>query len=206
MKKVLMAILMLLLMAPMAYADIVAGDNIVPNTGALTGANQGGAFYIYKGGVLQFTTFCVEDNEVFTPGQTYKVASITNEAKAGGVSGQDTATGDTLSSQSAYLYNLWTSGGIAQTAANATNLQLAIWTLEGEWSTPLTGDALTLYNQAVANANGTLYNILVMNLVDLNGGRAQDMLIQGTPIPAAVWLLGSALLGLVGIRRRRMNG
>ena len=41
---------------------------------------------------------------------------------------------DPISGETAYLYSLWATDGIAHTADNANALQLAIWKLEGEWS------------------------------------------------------------------------
>ncbi len=37
----------------------------------------------------------------------------------------------------------------------------------------------------------------------LNGVDGADVGVNAVPVPGAVWLLGSGLLGLVGIRRRR---
>lgn len=36
-----------------------------------------------------------------------------------------------------------------------------------------------------------------------NGTSADDFPVSGVPVPAAVWLMGSGLLGLVGVARRR---
>ncbi len=36
-----------------------------------------------------------------------------------------------------------------------------------------------------------------------NGTTADDFPVSGVPVPAAVWLMGSGLLGLVGVARRR---
>ena len=88
------------------------------------------------------------------------------------------------------------------------------------------GDGVYSYNSYVPNAhvfeitglNGTLNN-LVLQIIIPNGtgtwyfdydndvdpfriGGAVDQ-VTTTPIPAAAWLLGSGLLGLVGIRRRK---
>jgi hypothetical protein len=56
----------------------------------------------------------------------------------------------------------------------------------------------------LATSNGTLFTIDLNN----DGTTAVQTLASGTtatptPIPAAAWLLGSGLLGLVGIRRRQ---
>lgn len=213
MKKVILGLVLLfmggVLITPMASAyTISVGDDIVITTGALTGDNGGGAFYINKFGDVPdegvlFTTFCLERDEYFYPGYTYNITSITNEARAGGI---DTDAGDPLSMESAWLFNQWTTKGIAQTAANATAIQLAIWKYEGEWTADLSGDALTYFNNA--SVSTSYYGIKVLNLYGpIPGGvngKAQDLLIQNpVPIPGAIWLLGSGLLGLVAVRRRR---
>lgn len=203
MKKVFVCVMSLLIglfMAPAAKADVVAGDSIVITQG-VGGANYGGSFNVAENATFQFSTFCLERNEYFYPGQTYLVKSITTGAIIGGISGGNP---DPLDTRTAFLFNKWSTGQIANTADNANALQLAIWALEGEWSQALSGTALDYYNMSKA-ADGSLYGVMVMNLwgkIPGGTGNAQDMLIQ-TPIPAAVWLLGSALLGLIGIRRFR---
>jgi hypothetical protein len=54
--------------------------------------------------------------------------------------------------------------------------------------------------------DGTLYTISLMN----DGTASTQILaneatVTPTPIPAAVWLLGSGLTAMFGIRRRTMN-
>ena len=205
MKKVFVCVMSLLIglfMAPAAKADVVAGDSIVITQG-VGGANYGGSFNVAENGTLQFSSFCLERNEYFYPGQTYQVTSITTGAINGGISGGNP---DQLDTRTAFLFNKWSTGQFAHTAANANALQLAIWALEGEWSTALSGTALDYYKMSeAAIGSGSLYGVMVMNLwgpIPGGVGNAQDMLIQ-TPVPAAVWLLGSGLLGLIGIRRFR---
>ena len=41
------------------------------------------------------------------------------------------------------------------------------------------------------------------NLLNLEGGIVADLSISPVPVPAAVWLFGSGLLGLIGVSRRR---
>ncbi|MCD6293282.1 MAG: VPLPA-CTERM sorting domain-containing protein [Deltaproteobacteria bacterium] len=55
-----------------------------------------------------------------------------------------------------------------------------------------------------ANADGD-YTIAfaAVGSSDKRGGFIDDVKLDAVPIPAAIWLLGSGLLGLVGIRRRR---
>jgi hypothetical protein len=65
---------------------------------------------------------------------------------------------------------------------------------------------------AASRANGWLAGLYAsgvtpaLNLVGLTNLDRQDMMAQVVPIPAAAWLLGSGLLGLLGISRRRRAG
>jgi hypothetical protein len=98
---------------------------------------------------------------------------------------------------------------------NVTALQLAVWEIANE--------ATTAYNLASGNffyqsgndaarnvANGYLANVMNGTWNDASGvyyalvrNGAQDFVVKAVPIPAAAWLLGSGLLGLFGLARRK---
>jgi len=160
-----------------------------------------------------FQTFCIETNE-FTGKYTTFDADLSSAAKAGGVGG---GSPDPISKGTAYLYSQFAAGTLKDTALNlydylgtrtgdAAALQNAIWMLENEigWNAgnKYIAKVLTIFgNQAGAQADsGGLYGVKALNLT-LNGAYKQDMLVV-TPIPGAVWLLGSGLLGLLGFKRK----
>jgi hypothetical protein len=218
-----MMLTIMMFAAPCVYADtIAAGDVIQLYDKPGYGDTNGGAFELYKGGAYQFDTFCLEMNEYFYYGENLRVASITQEARNGGVGGAvyNSTTGqwsDPLSQQTAYLYYNFrmnslgslTGGLFNYTAGNASAnaLQAAIWYLEGETTAPLSGLALTLWNtanSASATALQTAYNnVGVLNLTRSTGENGQDQLtlIPTVPEPATMLLFGLGLIGLAGARR-----
>lgn len=111
---------------------------------------------------------------------------------------------------------------------SGTAAQIAVWELVWDWTSgtnwgadltsggfALSGDtanpwyaaANTILNDALLKAAGFDSSAFLLAVSPAAGGTFgvdyQDYIFRAqTPIPAAVWLLGSALLGLVGIRRR----
>jgi len=161
-----------------------------------------------------FQSFCLELNEDIKPYTTYNVA-ISNAAKAGGYGAVNGA--DPISMGTAWLYSQFAKGTLSgydfaglepDREASASILQYAIWWLEDEKAY----DAGNIFIQAAiamfgdaaaakADSNGA-FNVMVLNLTDItNGALRQDQLVV-VPIPAAVWLFGTGLIGLVGVRRR----
>ncbi len=158
-----------------------------------------------------FQTFCLEHSEYISYGVTYSAKTNTN-AVNGGVG----PTGDPVSLGTAYLYYQFAegvlkdyaySGTVDQRKASADALQKAIWALEGETG----GDtssiyyvlAVSIFGAAVGDDANGAYGVYALNLYTSSGGLAQDALVYtGVPIPPSAWLLGSGLLGLLGVRRR----
>ncbi len=175
---------------------------------------NGGEFVSNLSNGNSYRSFCLEINENITvsPNVTYSYSIDTVGAMAGGVSGGNP---DPVSSAAASIFVAWLNSSIAQTVSNSTAVQNAIWAIEGEINpSSLSGTALTLYNDAVANYSTTdnaatdnpaFSNIRVLNpyRVNASGGidRYQSQIIL-IPLPTAS---GMALAGLalVGTRRRR---
>jgi hypothetical protein len=168
-----------------------------------------------------FETFCVEKYEQadFTI-QDLKADINTettsqNAAYAGGNHG---GFNDPLDARTAYLYahfinmNLATPYDYANEANrinDANAMQTAIWFIEQEDATALTGKALQFYNEANTAVNSGqwvgLGNVRILNIYT-NTARVdyQDILVMttGIPLPTGAAMAGLGLAGLT-LRRRR---
>lgn len=166
-------------------------------------------------------TFCLETHEYIRLNSTYD-ATINTAADHGNHTSNTILGPDTISNGTAWLYSSFVQGSLtgydysstAGRQTSAADLQNAIWYLEGE-ITSISNN--TFYNaalkefgsyaKATANYDSTASSVRVLNLTKgehCNTTYAQDVLVATpTPIPAAAWLFGSGLLGLVGIRRKK---
>src|SRR5262245_2745515 len=118
-----------------------------------------------------FLTFCIEEGEFFNPGTQY--AGVISDRAVFGNNGTNSGGSDPLNSQTAFLYSHYMAGDLSTLVAgfnanslnNLQSLQKAIWKFEGE-STALDAMGTSLYNAAQSLANGTTYNVAVLQLWD----------------------------------------
>lgn len=168
--------------------------------GTVTAATDGSSWGYGSGlnGQQYFQTFCTELLEEFSPGSSYTISSIGNNAMYNQNAGPN---GIPITLGIAYLYSQFaagTLGGYDYTGAGRTtsagNLQNAIWYLLGEGGS-LTDAALTdLQNSGIVQANWTAaangaYG--VKDMVLLQPGQAQDQLVI---VPEPTTMIAGALL------------
>jgi len=201
------AVFCLLMSVPSFAAVVNPGDTVsfdfAPNHAS---GFPGGAFLAYDSTThSSWYSFCLEYNEYISLGTNYTVNSVIPAAVNGGVAGGNP---DPISSQTAYLFYLYATGGIAGVTGVGTGeqqaaLQNVFWYLEDEIAA-LPSNSLTAQYLALAQtaAAGQYYGVLVVNPVNAAGGQAQSQLVY-VPEPGSLLLLGSGLACLIGYRRYR---
>ncbi len=186
-------------LVPYTPADILAGYASVAKVG--TG----------------FQTFCLEENESFTPGKSYFTA-INTGAVGGGVNlgHPGIIPGfDPLSQGTAWLYSQFAKGSLASynytfgagRIATAKELQQTIWWLEDETTVkPLNPFTTAVYAQFVdpkKDATAGEFGVWALNVTLRDGTRRQDVPVYLTPDGGlTLTFLGFGLGGLALLSRR----
>lgn len=175
-------------------------------------------------GTLGFQTFCLEKNEYVSIPGTYEY-TIESYAIAGGNGGYDVSVGgDPLSWGTVWLYKQFADGSLAALGydytvgvgrpASAALLQNAFWWLEGELGVygggnAFVDNAITQFGtSAFADATAGAYGVWAINPTSNNGRNLHQSMLVRIRVPdggATVAMLGLALLGCVGLKRRLLK-
>jgi len=126
--------------------------------------------------------------------------------------------GNTGLLQAAYLMNKYVPNNSALSDTNTgVALQWAMWRLIGQGSYITSNNLDTTYasvytqstnyvTEAQAQQLGNLNQLAgEYEVLQLNGSQDLIFVPTPTPIPAAVWMFGSGLMGLFGLRRKEKN-
>lgn len=218
-KSVLLSMLMVMVLAPTAIAGKITVSRSAYSYGTggefvVTGIGPSSVYSPYTSTATSFQTFCLEKNELFTPGTPYNYTNDTFIVKATGAADPP---GTSLTIGTAWLYFQFATatldgyaftGTQAQRAADAGRLQATIWVLQG-YTIP-GFDTLNEFYVKVLDEFGSLaaaqadyagaYGVRVLNLFDDAGNPKQSHLY--VPEPASLFLLGFGILAAAAFRRK----
>jgi hypothetical protein len=165
-----------------------------------------------------FVGICLEFNENITPlkWDLVDLANAPDDALNSPAAPMGAAQASDLRKLLNGAYANW---GSATTTTVATALQLAVWEIANEITdTYDLGAGTFVYVTGAGTGGGSAFELAKQYLVNVKNGTwtdssgayfaivndgAQDFAVRAVPIPAAAWLLGSGLLGLFGLARRK---
>ena len=202
------AVCILCFCVPWAQADIlsVGGSYTYPvyllHNGSPLTDGGGSVDPSYLNGQLLAYLYCVDPWTVVYPNRTYNNTVVTTTGVINGAPVNNAG-------QIAWLLTHYGTGG---QGGNAYALQAAIWHVVDPTLTidpnRASANQVTLYNSylaALGNNTGNVSAFLwISPAVSSSNTKYQGLVAPGTqtPIPAAIWLLASGLIGVIGIRRK----
>ncbi len=213
-KIVLLAVLLLIMAAPAAFATpIVAGDFISVNSwNALDNAGLIGAEVSGGGQQFNIETYCIQDNVYISPYTSYKIGNVSDIVgwSPSNPNGNPSIAGEgPLAGPVNWLYAQYSGNKFGTlNAGQQADFQNLLWNLQGEGSkdfstsTPWYQDYVNNYAVAAAANPSGQWGTEVLNIVDSSGTAKQNLLV-GMTEPSTFLMLGAGLLGLLLISKAR---
>lgn len=179
------------------YAE--AGMDIPPQNDATSGAHAGAGYNVTSARVTQPTILTLSIPYILSVSETPTSEGIDVYDYFLNHLVQSYVTLSLHATQVSGSYNYWTTVIMTANQDGVT----AQYTGNGSWPD------LTGYNIINTVSGDTISGVLTLTApitergaIDYSASTGAEVRYTATPIPAAIWLLGSGLLGLLGIRRR----
>jgi hypothetical protein len=167
---------------------------------------------LFPAGTANFVAFCIDLQDVTGDNVVYTIVNLKDAPDPlGDNMGAAKALDLSKMLYAAVGANLSAASSLSNDQAAA--LQMAVWEVvfEKSGTYDIFNGNMTLSKNADVNAlangylGGTNGPTAMSGLVGLTNPTKQDFVAQVVPIPAAAWLFGSALMGVVALGRRRMK-